>query len=70
MNYGYDWRFFGLMINESIGVTMTCHIVVFATFVEGKIPITIFWDHLRLSVVNKMHKLSMNFCLNQLKSRI
>lgn len=36
------------MIDESTNISVTCHVVVFAIFVEEIIPITIFWGLLEI----------------------
>ena len=38
-----DSKFFGLMIDESTDVSVTGHVVIFATFVEDGLPISIFF---------------------------
>jgi len=38
-----DSNFFGLMIDESIDVSVTGHVVVFATFVDDGMFVSIFW---------------------------
>ena len=35
-------KFYGIMIDESIDVSVTGHIVVFACFVEEELPVAIF----------------------------
>jgi hypothetical protein len=37
-----DSKFFGLMVDESIDISVTNHIVVFASYLEGGLPITSF----------------------------
>ena len=47
------------MIDEFTDVSVTSHIVVFATFVEEEIPISAFWGLLEIPSSQKMHKLYM-----------
>ena len=37
-------KFFGLMIDESIDISSTSHVVMFGTFVEEGLPISVFLD--------------------------
>ena len=44
-----DSKFFGLMIDESTDVSVTGHVVVFATFVEDGLPVSIFLGLLEIA---------------------
>ena len=37
-----DSRFFGIMIDKSTDISVTCHLVVFATFVEDGLHFHVF----------------------------
>jgi len=37
-------RFFGIMIDESTDIAVTSHLVVFASFVEEGLPVSVFWS--------------------------
>ena len=44
-----DSKFFGLIIDELTDVSVTGHVVVFATFVEDELPVSIFLDLLKIA---------------------
>ena len=50
------------MIDESTDVSVTSFIVVFATFVEDGLPVSIFWVCLRLQMEDKMMKKFFRSC--------
>jgi hypothetical protein len=43
-----DSRFFGIMIDESTDISVTGHLVVFASFVEEGLPLCIFFGLLHI----------------------
>ena len=43
-----DSRFFGIMIDESTDLFVTCHLVVFASFIEEGLPLCIFFRLLHI----------------------
>ena len=57
-----DSIFFGLMIDESTDVSVTGLIVVFATFVEDGLHVSIFRVCLRLQMEDKMMKKIFRSC--------
>ena len=47
-------KFFGLMIDESTNISSISHVVVFGTFVEEDLPISVFWIYLKFLMAKKM----------------
>jgi hypothetical protein len=50
-----DSRFFGIMIDESTDISVTCHLVVFASFVEEGLFLCVFIGLLHIEEEKKMH---------------
>ena len=55
LNRVRDSRFFGIMIDESTDISITGHLVVFASFVDEGLPLCVFLGLLHIEEGKIMH---------------